>query len=309
MKAPPIVTRGDRFAVLLTLVLLVAGLFGNGFWLSVASASFLAAIAAVAYNLLIGYAGQLSFGHAGYLAVGAYTAALLATRAGWPLVPAVLVAMVTSGIAGALTALPARRVKGLMLALATLSFAEIAYLLAGNLQFTGGWNGIVDIPSPSIFGFPLGQRSFYVLIGLITLATVMGAENLLRSHVGRDLLTLKSSEELAESVGIRLWWRKVQVFSLAGALTGLAGALTVYYLQVVSPSEFTVNYTVEILAISAVAGFIRPWRAVPSAILLAGGPVFFNADPGVISFVYALLLVIAVMVPEVRRGAREFARA
>jgi branched-chain amino acid transport system permease protein len=282
-----------------------AALTGDATIMAVAVFSLLAAMAALAYNLLIGYAGQLSFGHAGFYAVGGYAAALLSSRTGLSLVPVLAITMVPAILVGLLVGLPSLRIRGLFLALATLAFAEITRLLAGNLEMTGGWTGIAGIPKPDLFGHVLGSREYTGFVTVLTSLSILACFNLTRSNIGRGLVAIKSNEDFAASVGIEPWRAKLTVFVFSSCLVGLSGALATYYLRYVGPDLFTVGYTVQILAVAAVTRFVGLVSVVPSAVLLVGVPeIAFRDYPQVVDFIYAGLLLVAVMVPEVRDRRR-----
>jgi branched-chain amino acid transport system permease protein len=274
---------------------------GDATVMAVAVVSLLAAMAALAYNLLIGYAGQLSFGHAGFYAVGGYAAAILASRTRLTFVLVLVIAMIPAILIGVLVGLPSLRIRGLFLALATLAFAEITRLLAGNFEVTGGWTGIAGIPSPELFGQALGNRGYVGVVTALTSVSILACFNLTRSNIGRGLVAIKSNEDFAASVGIEPWRAKLTVFVFSSCLVGLAGALSVYYLRYVGPDLFTIGYTVQILAVAAVTRFVGLVSVVPIAVLLVGFPeIAFRDYPQLVDFIYAGLLLVAIMVPEVR---------
>ena len=278
---------------------------GDATLMALAVFSLLAAMAALAYNLLIGYAGQMSFGHAGFYAVGGYTAAMLSTRTGLPLVVVLALTLVPAVVVGLLVGLPSLRIRGLFLALATLAFAEITRLLAGNLTVTGGWTGFGGIPKPDLLGHTLDSRQYTALVTVVTTLAIVACFNLTRSNIGRGLLAIKSNEDFAASVGIEPWRAKLTVFVFSSCLVGLAGALGVYYVRYVGPDLFTVGYTVQILAVASVTRFVGLVSVVPSAVLLVGFPeIAFRDYPQVVDFIYAALLLGAVMLPELRERRR-----
>jgi ABC-type branched-subunit amino acid transport system permease subunit len=285
-----------------------AALSGDVTIMAVAVVSLLAAIAALAYNLLIGYAGQLSFGHAGFYAIGAYAAAMLAARTRLSFAVVLVVAMAPAMLIGVVVGLPSLKIRGLFLALATLAFAEITRLLAGNFEVTGGWTGIAGIPAPDLFGHAIGASAYLGVVTALTVVAILACFNLTRSNVGRGLIAIKSNEDFAASVGIEPWRAKLTVFVFSSCLVGLAGVLSAYYLRYVGPDLFTVGYTVQILAVAAVTRFVGLASVVPFAVLLVGFPeIAFRDYPQLVDFVYAGLLLVAIMVPEIverRRSAR-----
>lgn len=240
------------------------------------------ALAGLGLVLLAGQAGQLSLGHAAFLGIGAYAEALL-SAAGWPL-PLSLVAAAASGAAtGMLASLPARRLGGLYMAMATLAFGFlIEEALTRWESLTGGARGLL-LEAPRLWGATLSQPWQRYLLALALLAAAWGVTGrLMASRFGRALRALRDDEAAAAVTGIDLWRAKRDAFAVAAALAALAGALLAHELRVVTPEQFGFGASVELLILIYVGG-----AALRSGALL--GAAFVVALPSLISLLRPLL--------------------
>jgi len=204
--------------------------------------------------LLVGYTGQVSMGHAAFLAMGAYTEAYLQSR-GWPFVLSLASAALVSGLTGVVVGLPALRVKGMYLAIATLAFGFIVEEGVTRAEgITGGSSGF-SLGSLEIFGLPIDseQRFYYVSLAILVLC-VLGVMNLMRSPTGRAFVAIRDSEISAQSMGINLARYKTIAFSLSAALAGVAGALYAHKLRFLSPDQFTFLQSIELLIMIVIGG-------------------------------------------------------
>lgn len=204
-------------------------------------------IVAVGLNLLVGYLGQISLGHAGFFAVGAYTAGVLAKHgAGLPLIGqgpflwlALALAPLAGAIVGAAVAYPALRAKGPYLAMVTIAFGQIVVsILIEWTPVTGGPLGITAIPALSIAGYPLRAQAFYVLAVIVMLLALLVQRNLVFSHIGRRFIAVRESEIGAASIGISVRKTKVLGFAVSAALAALAGGLFTFQQLYISPDTF-----------------------------------------------------------------------
>ena len=212
------------------------------------------AIVALGLMLLVGYTGQVSMGHAAFLAMGAYTEAYLQSK-GWPFVLSLSSAAIVSGLTGIVIGLPALRVKGMYLAISTLAFGfivEEAVTRADSI--TGGSSGM-SLGALEIFGLAIDseQRFYYVSLTLLVLC-ILGVINLLRSPTGRAFVAIRDSEISAQSMGIHLARYKTIAFALSAALTGIAGALYAHKLRFLSPEQFTFLQSIELLIMIVIGG-------------------------------------------------------
>lgn len=266
-------TRFWLAALLLTLVLVPP--FMQQYWIYTFNLAAIAVVGALGLNLLTGNTGQISLAHASFLAVGAYTAAALAKLAvPFPLV--MLAAGAIAALVGCLIAIPALRLKGLYLALATLAFfvlVDFALRKAGPL--TGGSSG-THVPPPTLFGWTVaGDVQFYYLfLGLATASAIFVA-NLQRSWVGRALMAVRDSDTAAEMAGISIFRTKLVAFAISSFLGGVAGSMLGYYLQFINPDNFGLTVSVAYIAMIIVGGM----GSVTGSIL---GGVFMTLLPEVV---------------------------
>jgi branched-chain amino acid transport system permease protein len=246
---------GQRFWYgLLLAAVLLAPLGLDDFYLGELALVYIYAIAGIGLMLLVGYTGLVSLGHAAFLAIGAYAHTWFLSH-GWPFPLALLKASLITGLIGALVGLPAMRMTGIYLAIATLAFAVIVEQVIVHWDsVTGGFRGMV-VPSPHLFGLDLGGSvAFYFVCLLILLTCLLFALNILRSPTGRAMTAVRDSEISAQSMGIHLARTKSMAFALSAAFTGLAGGLLANKLGYVAPEAFTVLISIQLLLMVVVGG-------------------------------------------------------
>ncbi|OGP66560.1 MAG: hypothetical protein A2169_14545, partial [Deltaproteobacteria bacterium RBG_13_47_9] len=200
----------------------------------------IAAIAAIGLNILIGFTGQISLGHGAFFGVGAYTAAILATAAGFPFWLSVLSAGLITAFVGMIFGIPSARLKHLYLTIATLAGQFIIqYLFVNWESLTKGADGIF-LPRATLFGIDIkGDYSFfYVVFFCFTVMTWM-ASNLIRSRYGRAFIAIRDNDRAAEGMGIPIFRYKLLSFSISSFYAGFAGGLSVYYIGSITPEPFT----------------------------------------------------------------------
>jgi branched-chain amino acid transport system permease protein len=227
------------------------------------------AMAGVGLMLLSGYAGQISLGHAAFFAAGAYAETLLLGQ-GVPFPLTLIAAGLLAGALGVAIGLPALRLSGIYLAIATLAFAFIVEeILARWESVTNGNNGLV-VPTASLGPLvlrPTGMAFYYVTVGVLVLL-MLGAINLLRSPTGRALVAIRDSEIAAQSIGVNLARFKTAAFAISAAFTGVAGAFYAHLLQFISPEAFTIVLSIELLVMIVVGGLGTLHGAVFGAIFI-----------------------------------------
>lgn len=253
-------------AALLAFALVVAALplaLRSPYLLSTAIFIGIFAIVTLGLCLLMGYAGQVSLGHAAFWGLGAYTSAILTVKFGvspWLAMCAGVV--VTSGIA-ALIAIPIFRLHEHYLAMATLGLGIIASLAFGEFrELTGGPSGLPGVPRLAIGGFVFdNDTAYYYLVWGVVLLLIGLSLNIVNSRVGRALRAVHASEAAAESVGVDAGRYKLQVLALSAAYASLAGSLYVHYMQFVSPQAFDFSVSVRLVVMAAVGGLASVWGA------------------------------------------------
>lgn len=227
-------------------VLIVAGLY---------------AIVVTGLDLLTGYAGQVSLGHAAFFGLGSYAVAVLTTAWQWPAPVALLVALILPGLVAVMVGLPALKLKELHLVLATLAFGILVHILFNELtSLTGGPSGIAGIPYLSLGGlvFDSDIKFYYLTFAMLALVS-LGARNLICSRVGRAMRAIRESEHAAETSGINTAGLKLQVFVFSAVLAGLAGGLYAFYVTFVSPSPFGFQTSVQFVLMAVLGGMGTVW--------------------------------------------------
>lgn len=246
---------GDRFWYgLLGALVLVAPLALGAFYLGELTLVMIYAIAGVGLMLLVGYTGQVSLGHAAFLAIGAYIHAILLAR-GVPFPISVAAAVAVSALVGTWLGWIALRMTGIYLAIATLAFAILTEQAISHAEgLTGGFRGFVVEP-PRLFGFELwAEWQLYYLTLAALVLTLLAALNLVRSSTGRALVAIRDSEISAQSVGINLATFKIFAFAVSAGITGLAGCLFAHRLGYLSPDAFGFLLSLQLLLMVVVGG-------------------------------------------------------
>jgi len=212
-------------------------------------------ILALSLNLLLGYAGQLSLGHAAFFGIGAYTSALLALRLEWPFWLGLPGAAAVAGLAGWAIGRLALRVRGAYFVLVTISFAGVISLVSVNwMELTNGPLGLPGVPAPVLAGVSFRTKSaYYYLVLAAAAGSYLVCHRLVGSRLGRAFLALRENEPLAESVGVDPTRTLVLAAVVSAAMAGVAGGLYAHYTRFVSPEVFLFSYTVT-MVIMVVAG-------------------------------------------------------
>ena len=229
------------------------------------------AIAAIGLNLLIGYTGQISLGHGAFFGVGAYAAAILATRAGFPFLLAVPAAGVVTAAVGMVFGIPSARLKHLYLTIATLAGQFIIeYVIVQWESLTGGAEGIV-VPTANLFGLDLGtDRTFYYVVFVCLVVMTWTAVNLIRTRFGRAFIAVRDNDRAAEGMGIPVFRYKLLSFAISSFYAGVAGALYAYYMMCITPEPFNLWLSIEFIAMIIIGGLGSIPGSVFGAIFIVG---------------------------------------
>ncbi len=211
-------------------------------------------VAAVGLMLLSGFAGLISLGHAAFMGIGAYTHAIF-LEAGLPFILSLPLAGIVAGAIGILLGIPALRMTGLYLAIATLAFSIIVEHVIGKWEALTQGHGGMQVPEASLAGFDMGDiESFYYTALAILCLVIVGTANLLRSATGRALIALRDSEIAAQALGVNLPYAKVVAFSLSAGITGIAGGLFAHRIGWLEPGSFNVVLSLQLLMMVVVGG-------------------------------------------------------
>ncbi|MBW1800709.1 MAG: branched-chain amino acid ABC transporter permease [Deltaproteobacteria bacterium] len=241
--------------VLLFVVIPFAPFISNPYILYLINTIGIYAIAAIGLNLLIGYTGQISLGHGAFFGVGAYAAAILATKAGFPFWLAVPVAGIVTALVGMIFGIPSLRLKHLYLTIATLAGQFIIeYVLIEWETLTGGADGII-LSEAGLFGIQLNDdRSFYFVIFLCLVAMTWIAVNLIRTRYGRAFIAIRDNDRAAEGMGIPIFGYKLLSFAISSFYAGFAGALYAFYMMSINPEPFNLWLSIEFIAMIIIGG-------------------------------------------------------
>ncbi|MBI2910164.1 MAG: branched-chain amino acid ABC transporter permease [Chloroflexi bacterium] len=240
---------------LLLVLVYAAPLYMNKYWLGVANLIGISIIAAIGLNLLTGYCGQLSIGHAGFMAVGAYATTVLTNKLGLPFLVGLLGAGLTAGIIGLIFGIPSVRLRGFYLAITTIAGQFIIVWVINHwTELTGGFNGM-KVPYASIG--PIVFRtdaSQYLLIFAIVALCVFLAKNLARTRVGRAFIAVRDNDLAAEVMGINLFHYKLLAFFIGCFLAGIAGALLAHWIGFINAENFTLMDSILYVGIVIIGG-------------------------------------------------------
>lgn len=291
---------------LLLLAVFLAPLVLDDFYLGELASVYIWAIGGVGLMLLVGYTGQVSLGHSAFLAIGAYANAWLISK-GVPFVIAFPAAGILTAAAGAIIAIPAVRMTGVYLAIATLAFSIIIEQIIVRWEdVTGGFKGM-QVDAPDLFGHQLWSGwEFYFLCLIVLIAVILGALNLLRSPTGRALVAIRDSEVSAQSMGINLSKYKTIAFGLSAGITGLAGALMGHKFNYLSPDAFNFLISIQLLLMVVVGGLGSIHGAIFGAIFIGTLPqvlaiardylpAAIGQTPGLEPGVFGLILVLFIL--------------
>lgn len=250
-------------------------------------------IAAIGLNLTLGYAGQISLAQASFMAIGAYTTAIL-TLAGWPWILGMALGVVLCFLVGLGLGFPALRVKGHFLAFVTLAFNSLVFLVIRNEEWlTGGSYGLSGMPRPSLLGLStMKQLPFYYFTLLVFILAALLMYAIVRSPWGRAFRALRENPIRAESLGIDTRRLTLMAFAIGSAYGGLAGALVTPLVQYIEPGSFALVHSLRILLMVVVGGaghFLGPVLGAAIVILL---PEFLRFTEGYYLMIYAVLVVV-----------------
>ncbi len=226
----------------------------SDYWLDQMTFVLIYAIIGLGMMLITGFTGLFSLGHAAFLGVGAYTQAVM-VNAGVPFVIALACAALLAACVGVVVGLPALRVKGIYLAMATLAFGFIVEEGITRWESVTGGNAGLALQKPSILGWSLDSTAqFYGLCLVVCVAATLAFLNLLRTPTGRAFVAIRDSEVSAQSMGINLAYYKTLSFALSAALAGIGGALYAHKIQFLSPDQFGIMQSIELLLLVVIGG-------------------------------------------------------
>jgi branched-chain amino acid transport system permease protein len=257
-----------QVAVLAVAFVLPAFVGTNSYALFVATQLGIYVIAAIGLNLLAGYAGQVSLGHAAFFAIGAYSVALLTVDHHWSFWAAAAVGMGLAAGLGVLAALPAFRLNTWYFAFITLAFALVFEKMIVEWRWlTKGFAGVVGVPPPAAFGFEFGPRPLYYTVVMVTVIVFILVRNIVHSRFGRAFVAVRDVEPAALAVGASPQRTKLVAFVISAALAGIAGAFFAVQKTVVTPDDFTADFSIFFLLTVVLGGLGTLWGPIIGALV------------------------------------------
>lgn len=282
--------------VLAVVLLLLPLALPNNYYYDIAIRMAINAIIVLGLNLLIGFAGQISLGHAGFVGIGAYASAILPTHFGWhPLFAMAAGAVIASAIA-AIVARPIFRLKGHYLAMATLGLGIIiAIVIKNEGAYTGGPDGM-PVPAIGLLGFEIsGERQWYWVLAVLLLFSFWAAKNLIDSPFGRALRALHGSEVASQVMGVDVVRYKVAIFVLSAFFASLMGSVTAHYIGFVTPNIADFFHSIELLTMVVIGGMASIYGSLIGAVLLTALPQVLSTFEGWETVAFGSILMLCMI--------------
>lgn len=277
------------FLILIAIMFLgsIVGIGANEYHYFIMNLILINLISAIGLQILIGFTGLLSLGHAAFMGVGAYTSALLVTKLGCPFILSILAAGLVASFFGIIVGIPSLRIKGFYLMVATLAFQfVIDYIIIHWESVTLGTRGI-ELTTPYVFGISLEKnRTYYLLLFFLTVFLMWGAKNIIRSKIGRAFIAVRDNDVSAEIIGIPIFPYKLLSFSISAFYAGIAGALFAGLLRTAIPEGYTFLHSIIFLAMVLVGGLGRLVGTVFGVIFITLVPVILDLIVSYIANVY-----------------------
>lgn len=259
-------------AVLLVACLLPLFFGGSSYIFSLVNLMLIYTISASGLDILFGYSGLISLGHAGFYALGAYGSALLSSLLNVPVIISMFLGAILACLVGLALAYPASKLKGHFLALVTIAFGEIIYLLLCHSPkgITGDFSGFYGIPALNLFGLKIKEnwQYFYVLLFFVVV-TMFVKHRIVKSRVGRAFVAIRDNHDAAIGMGINIRKYRIMAFGISAFITGFAGALYAHMIRFVSPETFTMNnISVPLVTIVLFGGMASQWGPAIGAVVV-----------------------------------------
>jgi branched-chain amino acid transport system permease protein len=265
-------------AAFAVLFILVAPLTLDDYYLSLINLMMIASVGAIGLNILVGYTGQISIGHAAFMSVGAYTAANLAVKFGLPFWITLPAGGLMAAFIGALVGIPSLRIKGLYLAIATLAGQLIIEWTINHVPaISGGTQASIEVPKPALFGYELkSQGELYGFLLFFTVIAIIGALNLVRSRIGRAFVAIRDQDIAAEIIGISIFRYKLLAFAISSFYAGVTGVLFTYYLGIANYEQFQLTVSIDYLAMIIIGGLGSILGSIFGAVFITLLPTFLR---------------------------------
>lgn len=284
------------FLVLTAILLLLPLVLPNAFYFDIVNRMAINAVIVLGLNLLIGFAGQISLGHAGFFGIGAYASAILTTHFSWPPLAALGVGAVGAALLALAIAPPIFRLRSHYLAMATLGLGiVISIVLKNEAAYTGGPDGM-SVPPLTLFGFEIyGERQWYWLFAAILLFSIWACQNLINSPFGRALRALHGSEVASQVVGVDVARYKVAIFVLSAFFASIMGSLSAHYVGFVTPNAAEFFHSIELVTMVVVGGMASVYGSVIGAVLLTALPQALATFEGWETVAFGVILMVSMI--------------
>jgi len=282
--------------LVIAVLLVLPFILPNSYYMDLAIRMAINAIIVIGLNLLIGFAGQISLGHAGFLGIGAYASAVLPTHFGFhPLLAMAAGAAATAVIAG-VVAKPIFKLKGNYLAMATLGLGIIINIaLRNEAQWTGGPDGMA-VPAFALFGLELSSdKQWYWVVAALLAISVWASLNIIDSPFGRALRALHGSEVASQVVGVNIVRYKVSIFVLSAVFASLMGSITAHYIGFVTPNFADFFHSIELVTMVVVGGMASVFGSIVGAVLLTALPQALATFEGWETVVFGSVLMLCMI--------------
>jgi len=270
---------------------------GNSYYLNVLVFVGIYSLITIGLSLLMGYTGQISLGHAAFFGLGAYTSGVLSTKFGISPWLALLAGIFVTGGIAFLIAAPALKLKGHYLAMATLAFGYIVFIVFNQASsLTGGPSGFGQIPRFRLGNFLLrSDVHYYYLVWTLVIVVLVVSLNIIHSRVGRALRSIHEGELTANIMGVNTAKYKIQVFVLSAVYASLAGSLYAHFITFLNPTPFGFHFSIVLVAMVAVGGMASVWGAMIGAALLTILPEYLRAFQDYDILIYGSILLLIMM--------------
>ena len=281
------------FLGLAVLVGLLPFMVKGGYYLLILNIIAINGLVVLGLNLLIGFAGQISLGHAAFFGMGAYLSAIFTAMYNTPPWFTLVAVMVFTALVAYVLGIPTLRLEGHYLVMATLGFNIILYILMVQMEYwTGGPSGFAGIPPLHLGSFPLqGDLHYYWLLWSFFLVIFFLSLNLVDSRVGRALRAIHENELVANAMGVNTERYKVIIFAISAAYASLAGSLYAHYLSFISPKTFDIFYSVQIVTMVVVGGIGNLWGGLLGVAVLTALPEVLHAMRDYALLLYGVILM------------------
>jgi branched-chain amino acid transport system permease protein len=282
--------------IIMAVLLVLPFVLPNSFYVDLAIRMAINAIVVLGLNLLIGFAGQISLGHAGFLGIGAYATAALPTHFGWHPLLALLAGAAAAGLLAAIVARPIFKLKGHYLAMATLGLGIIINIVVRNeAAWTGGPDGM-PVPAMSLAGFEIsGDKHWYWIVAMLLSVSVWASLNLIDSPFGRALRALHGSEVASKVVGVDVVRYKVAIFVLSAVFASIMGSVTAHYVGFVTPNLADFFHSIELVTMVVIGGMASVYGSVVGAVLLTALPQALTSFEGWETVIFGAILMLCMI--------------